>query len=165
MDYPSRFPNGIEAGEIIATGNVSNAKAAFNTTGGFMIKLTNKTGAASVKGTIVDGGTSVNNSFTLCVKDIPDVFGVVYEAGIADGAECWVTISGIAEVLFVGSTTRGQFARGFLTADGGSYIAGYALAENVPTSPFSTDKHFYELGHILESRTGAGLAKCVLHFN
>ncbi len=190
MDYPTRFPNGIICGALEAdsvdstsgtfdslaggvmtgtslavAGQVANTKIMFTAEGGLAVKLTNKTGAPSVKGTIVDASATVNNAFALCVKDVPDVFGAVYEAGVADGSECWVVISGIADVLFTGNTTRGQLARGYLTADGAGYIAGYALAENVPTSPFASDKHFYEIGHVLESRTGAGLAKCVLHFN
>ena len=44
-------------------------------------------------------------------------------------------------------------------------ISGQALNEAVPTSPFATDKHFCEIGHVLETRTGAGLAKVNLHFN
>ena len=38
--------------------------------------------------------------------------GIVYEAGVADGSECWVTVAGIAEVLLVDSvaTTRSWIA-------------------------------------------------------
>ncbi|KKL90587.1 hypothetical protein LCGC14_1903210 [marine sediment metagenome] len=35
----------------------------------------------------------------------------------------------------------------------------------IPTSQFATDKHFMEIGHILENTGGAGLARTVLHFN
>ena len=97
--------------------------------------------------------------------DAPNPIGIIYDDGIADGLEVWVVISGIADVYFVGNTTRGDIARGFLTADGASYVSGQALSEAYPTSPFASDKHFYEIGHVLESRTGAGLAKCILHFN
>lgn len=143
----------------------STDKGKTTTEGGFAVKLTNRTGGASVKGEVVTSGSSYDNSVTKIVKDVPNPIGVFYESGVADGAEAWVVVSGIAEVYFVGNTTRGQLARGFLTADGGSYVTGQALAEAVPTSPFATDKHFYEIGHVLESRTGAGLAKCLLHFN
>jgi hypothetical protein len=126
---------------------------------------TNLTGGVSVKGEVVTAGSAVNNSVTKIVVDIPNPIGVFYESGIADGAEAWVVVSGIADVYFVGNTTRGHIARGFLTADGASYVAGQALSEAYPTSPFASDKHFYEIGHVLEARAGAGLAKCVLHFN
>jgi len=143
-----------------------NEKAAINEYGGYMIKLTNKTGGASVKGEVVSiySATAVDNAVKKIVVDVPDPIGVFYESGVADGSEAWIVVSGIADVYFIGDTTRGYLARGFVSADSG-YVSGQAMAEAVPTSPFATDKHFYEIGHVLESRTGAGLAKCVLHFN
>ena len=141
------------------------SKASTNSSGGFMIKVTNKTGGASVKGEVVTPSSATDNAVIKIVKDVPNPIGVFYESGVADGSEAWVVVAGIADVYFVGNTTRGQLARGFLTADGASYVIGQALAEAVPTPPFDSDKHFYEIGHILESRTGAGLAKCILHFN
>jgi len=95
---------------------------------------------------------------------IPDCIGVFYDSGIADGSEAWIVISGIADIYFWGSTTRGHLARTGLAANTGE-ISGQALSEDIPTSPFATDKHFCEIGHVLESKTGARLAKCVLHFN
>jgi hypothetical protein len=133
--------------------------------GGYGVLLTNATGAPTVKGTVVCASATVDEGFSLIVKDIPDPFGVVYEDGIADGTQCLVIVAGIAEVYFVGNVARKDLARGFLTADGASYVPGQALAEAVPTSPFASDKHFYEIGHAIQSRTGAGLAKCILHFN
>ncbi|MEI6207291.1 MAG: hypothetical protein WCP20_10945 [Desulfuromonadales bacterium] len=132
--------------------------------GGVAVRLTNKTGATSVKGTIVTVSSTTNNAVAKITVDIPTPIGAIYEDGIADGSEVWVVVSGIADVYFIGSTTRGMLARGFVTGDAG-YVSGEALAENAPTSPFATDKHFYEIGHILESRTGAGLAKIIMHFN
>jgi hypothetical protein len=140
-------------------------KCAMNADGGFMVKLTNKTGANSVKGEVVTPDTTANNGAKKIIVDVPNPIGVFYESGIADGAEAWVVVSGIADVYFIGNTTRGHIARGFETADGAGYVTGQAMSEAVPTSPFSVDKHFYEIGHILESRTGAGLSKVVLHFN
>lgn len=143
---------------------IGSERVMFTAEGGLAVKMTNKTGAASVKGEVVTTGSTVDNSVIKVIVDVPNPIGVFYESGVADGAEAWVVVSGIAEVYFIGSTTRGQFARGFITGDAG-YVAGQALAEAVPTAPFATDKHFYEVGHILASRTGAGLAKTVLHFN
>jgi hypothetical protein len=135
-----------------------------NADGGFMVKLTNKTGANSVKGEVVRTSLTQNNAVSKAVDGYPDAIGVFYESGVADGQEAWVVISGIADVYFVGSTTRGQLARTFVAGEAG-YVIGQATSEPVPTSPFASDKHFCEIGHILESRTGAGLAKCILHFN
>jgi hypothetical protein len=139
-------------------------KGAMNADGGFMIKLTNKTGGVSAKGEVVHASSANDNSVIKVTDGVPDAIGVFYESGIADGAEAWVVVSGIADIYFIGSVTRGQFARTFIAGEAG-YVIGQALGEAVPTSPFATDKHFCEIGHILASRTGAGLAKCVLHFN
>jgi len=133
--------------------------------GGLAVLLTNKTGGASVKGEVVGSSSSTNLAVAKIVKDVPDPIGVFYESGIADGSKAWIVVSGVAYVYFVGNATRGHIARGFLTADGASYVTGQAMSEAVPSSPFNVDKHFYEIGHVLESRTGAGLARVVLHFN
>lgn len=134
--------------------------------GGLAVKMTNKTGGASVKGTLVRPytATAINSAVTKIVVDIPDPIGVIYDDGVADGSEVWVVVSGIAQVLFIGNTSLDGLVRWFLTADAW-YISGYALWEALPSSPFATDKHFYEIGHCIEARTWAGLAKCVLHFN
>jgi len=134
-------------------------KCAMNADGGFMVKLTNKTGGASVKGEVVHSNSGQDNSVIKILVDVPDPIGVFYESGIADGAEAWVVVAGIADVYFVGNTTRGQFARGFLTADGASYVTGQALSEALPAAPFTDAKHFFEIGHVLESRVGAGWRK------
>lgn len=133
--------------------------------GGFAVRMINKTGATSVKGYVVDQSSTDDRAVDLIVVDIPDVFGVIWNSGVPDGSYVWVVISGVADVYYIGNTTRKYFARGFLTADGAGYVEGQALAEAVPTSPFASDKHFYEIGHVLESRVGEGLAKTMLHFN
>lgn len=133
--------------------------------GGYAVLLTNRTGGASVKGEVVTASSSYDNSVSKIVVDVPSPIGVFYQSGVANGQPAWVVVSGVADVYFVGSTTRGHLARGFLTSDGAAYVSGQALSEAVPSSPFAADKHFYEMGHVLETRTGAGLAKCILHFN
>jgi hypothetical protein len=132
--------------------------------GGLAAPFINDTGAPSVKGTLVRNSTA-ELGVSRIVVDIPNVIGAIYDDGIPDGEPVRVVVAGIAECLFIGNTLAGQFARGFLTADGAGYISGYGLAEAFPTSPFASDKHFYEFGHILTSRVGAGLAKVNLHFN
>lgn len=128
--------------------------------GGVAVKYT--AGENLVEGNVVRV-TGVN-TVSKIVVDVPDPIEVVYAAASA-GQDVWVVITGIAKVYFVGNTTAGQFARGFLTADGGSYVTGQAICEAVPTAPFASDKHFYEIGHVLETRVGAGLAKTNIHFN
>ena len=138
----------------------------FTDEGGFAIYLINKTGAASVKGTLVDTKASIDNAVNIVGADEPDIVGVVYENGIADGDLVLVVISGVAEVLLEDSTasTRGYWARISITQNGRADITnaappGGGVAE--------IDRHFREIGHCLESK-GAGtdvLAKCILHFN
>jgi hypothetical protein len=71
----------------------------------------------------------------------------------------------MAYVYYTTSTTRGYLARGFVAADGGAFVAGQAFNEAVPSSPFANDKHFYEIGHVVESIASAGLALTLIHFN
>ncbi len=136
----------------------------FTAEGGLAIRLTNKTGAPSIKGYLVTASNATANSCKLVVMGEPDIVGVFYESGVADGSDAWIVVSGIAEVYFSGNTTLEHFARNLMAADGvGS--AGQAISEAVPVAPFATDKHFMEIGHVIEARVGAGLAKIVMHFN
>ena len=132
--------------------------------GGMAVLLINKTGATSIKGYCVTNSDSTADAVKLVVINEPNAIGVFQDSGVADGEHAWVIISGIADVYFWGSTTLGHMARTGMTADTGE-ISGQAISEATPTSPFSVDKHFCEVGHVLEARTGAGLAKCILHFN
>jgi hypothetical protein len=150
-------------GYTLSSTETSTDKIAITDAGGLAIKLTNKTGAASVKGYCVTTG-SADNSVILVPVDVPNCIGVFLEDDVADGDEAWIVVSGIADVYFSVAPTRGYLARTGLTADTGE-VSGQALSEAIPSSPFATDKHFCEIGHILESKAGAGLAKVVLHFN
>lgn len=132
--------------------------------GGLAIWVINDTGGVSFKGAVLETSSSVDNAMSLLGIDDPDPVAVVYDEGVADGERMRVVFSGRAEVFYVGSTTRHQFGRNTVAADVGAE-AGKAIAEAVPVPPFSTDKHFMEIGHLLESRVGAGLALTMLHFN
>lgn len=136
----------------------------FTDLGGVAILMINDTGAPTNKGYLVRPSGAVDNGVVLVAQDIPDVIGIFLNDGVPDGELARVVVSGIAEVYFTGNVTRDQLARGFVSADAG-FVAGQALNEPFPTSPFANDKHFYEIGHTLESRVGAGLAKTNLHFN
>jgi hypothetical protein len=144
-------------------GSFSSAtKTKFTAEGGLAIKLTNKTGTTSVKGTVVSAATGTDNAFILQANEY-DAIGVVYENGIADAAECWVVVAGIAQVLLKDSTaaTRGYIA---LCADtDGRFIATAPSG----SPPIATDTHFKEIGHVIESQNSGTnvLCKCVLHFN
>lgn len=148
----------------VFSGPVIFPKAMITPTGGIAVRLTNRTGNLSVKGEVVMVNSSADNSVSKLTVDSLSPIGVFYEDGIVDGGESWVVVSGIADVYYIGNTTRGHMARGFVTGDAG-YVPGRALSEVYPVAPSATDKHFCEIGHVLESRTGAGLAKTILHFN
>lgn len=132
---------------------------------GPQIRLTNKTGGNTTKGYLVRSDSGVASAFDYVAVNEPDVWGVVYEANIADGSECWVwVVNAVCQVYYIGDVDLKDFARATATGDSDT-TSGRAVAEPAPSSPFATDKHFQEIGHVLESRVGAGLALTLLHFN
>ncbi len=144
--------------------NTNSAFMRFTIEGGLAIKLINKTGAVSIKGTIMEAEGTTDRGCELSGIDDPDPMGIMYDAGIADGDEVWVVVSGIAQVLYSTAVTRATFSRVPVAADGTATI-GRAVNEALPTPPFATDKHFLEIGHPIESIGAAGLALTILHFN
>jgi hypothetical protein len=127
---------------------------------GLQQKLTNRTGAATVKGTLVEASTSYDMAFAVNDANGDHPIGVVYEAGVANGSDAWVwSVGAICQVLLVNSTaaTRGYWAQA------GS-VAGRADITNA--NPNSST-HWGEIGHCLESKTAGTnvLAKITLHFN
>lgn len=123
--------------------------------GGFAIKLTNKTGGNTVAGQLVIASTGTTDAFDTAAASDLNVIGIVLDAGIADGSEAWVVVSGIADVLIdAGGTALGDRMISSATA-------GSADVDNAP----AVAAHFQEIGHCIEARVGAGLARCVLHFN
>lgn len=134
--------------------------------GGIAIKMVNKTGAASVKGTLVAASTSVDYGVRVASAGEVGPVGVIFESGIADGEQVYVVIAGVAEVLLENST---------LATHGNWVVTSSSAAGRVnatATSPPGGDLqaavlHFNEVGHCLESVTAGTnkLAKCVIHFN
>ena len=144
-------------------GDLYNAKVMLTIEGGVAIKLTNKTGSASVKGQLVIADTANNDAVVLAAISDVECFGVFYESGIADGSEVWIVVSGIADVLFEDNhgPTRGDWVATSTTD------AGYAVSQ---ASPAAAPTHFTEIGHCIETVVAGGAgthvaARCVLHFN
>lgn len=134
--------------------------------GGLARLYINQTGETSVAGKWVQMHDSISDAVQLCVINEPDPIGVIFSNGVPVGGYMWVVCSGVAEALFSNAPTAGYLARGFIAADAtASYTAGIFLSEAVPSSPFASDKHFYEGGHIMETKTAEGTAKVNLHFN
>lgn len=153
---------GVFSGAVYGTsGNfsagVGNSYCKITAEGGLAVKLTNKTGAASIKGTIVGVDSAAGNAFDLTAIDANYNLGVVYESGVADGAECWVVVIGIAEVLMKNDATLGQQCRIPLNTDTGE-VAGYAMADAQAATA-----SVYKIGDILETKTADTLCKVLLH--
>ena len=135
----------------------SFSKIKFTGIGGLAVLMTNKSGT-TVAGQLVEvySASAIDDAFKTAVGSSDAVFGIVLVAGIADGNEAWVVTSGIADVLMDG----GGSARGDRLIS--SATAGSADVWNVGGAVAT---HFLEIGHCVETRTGAGLARAVLHFN
>lgn len=141
-----------------------NQKAYITSIGGYAVKLTNRTGANTVAGQLVRADTATNDGVILTAANEDECLGVFLDAGVANAAEAWVIVAGIADVAMQDNTaaTRGNWVMA-------SSEAGYADATNAAT-PGLLVAHMREIGHCIETvaATGAGthiLARCVLHFN
>ena len=139
------------------------AKFKITPEGGYAVRLINKTGTTTIKGSLVDlAGGTIDESFTLTEADDFDCGGVVYDSGVPDGGLCWVVISGIADVLLQNSlgSTRGNWVRTSTTT------VGRADASNA-APPGLVLQHFAEIGHCLQTVTAGTdkLCRVLLHFN
>jgi hypothetical protein len=155
------FSSTLGAAGISSTTFFVNPKMKITAEGGFAVSLTNKTGAPSVKGTIVSISTGTDNAFALSAVNASGVVGVVYEAGKADAAECFVVVKGIAETLFTNNVTHGMYARAPITADTDE-VAGKAVGAAIPAATFNTDAYLARFGFVLESKNAGSLAKVLL---
>lgn len=142
-----------------------NDKIGFTPEGGLAVKYKYNI-TTPLKGHVVRVSTSADDTVALSAPDSVDPIGVLYSGTPDSDGYLPVVVSGRAKVLFVnsGGVTRRQFARVTVSADTGA-VAGYAIGEAAPTPPLATDKHFQELGHVLETTGAAGLATVNLHQN
>lgn len=154
-------------GDITQNGTgrfIESSKFKMTSIGGYAIKLTNKTGGNTVQGQTVKADTATDDGVILTAADDNECFGVFLDAGIADDAEAWVVIAGIADVAMGDdeAATHGNWV------ETNSAEAGYADATS--GSPAAAPQHFNEIGHCIETVAAGGggthiLARCVLHFN
>jgi len=148
----------LEHGDVIALGYDSATNER-----GFLIKMINRTGGASVKGTLVALSTSVDKEVIKQANEY-DTIGVVQEAGIAEGSEMWVWMNGsVCQVLYK-DTVAAVHGNILLAAD----TDGRCIDATNPGSGLpATDTHFKECGHVLESKDAGTnvLALAILHFN
>jgi hypothetical protein len=134
-------------------------KFKFTAEGGQAIRLINKTGSNSVKGSVVTAGSSVDFSFVLSSASSINPIGVVYEDGIPDGNYTWVVIFGIAQVLI----ENGVAINANDWAGVSNSVAGRAYGA---ISPPAAPAHDQEIGHFIESKIAGTdvLASAVLHY-
>ena len=136
-----------------------NSKLGISTEGALCVRLTNRTGGNSVQGEAVIADAANDNSFAQAGIGAVNPLGAVYEAGIANGAECWVQVAGIVMGLVStdGAAVRGNWV-GMSTTQAGRFDMSQGSPPAAPT-------HFNECGHCLESKASGQLAKFVMHFN
>lgn len=147
---------GAVIGDSAAFVNACGA-AALNSTGA----ITNPKAKITAEGSIVSLSTGTDNAFALSAIDASGVVGVVYEAGKADAAECFVVVKGIAETLFTNNVTHGMYARAPVAADTDE-VAGSAVGAAIPANTFNTDVYLARFGFVLESKNAGTLAKVLL---
>lgn len=125
--------------------------------GGYAVKLINRTGHTSVKGEVVIASTTADGEVNLTPTSSEMPFGIVYNAGVAEGSAIWVVVAGIAEVLYDASAiTRGNWVQtSALTAGRADGSSGSSPG----VAPFR------EIGHAIASASGNALGKIVIHFN
>lgn len=129
--------------------------------GGFAVRMINKTGANSVKGTIVMASTTTNNAFQSAGTDQIDPIGAVYDSGVADGSYCYVVVGGIAEVLMEDNVAAVN--EYWVRTSSNQAGRAYMIANSPPTQTI----HFQEIGHCIEAKVAGTnvLAKIIMHFN
>lgn len=156
--------NGTDLAFTSSDGFDFKSKMKLTAIGGYAIKLTNTTGAVTVKGQTVKADTATDDAVILTAADDDECFGVFLDAGVADDAEAWVVIAGIADVAMGDNelATHGNWV------ETNSTEAGYADATS--TTPAAAPQHFNEIGHCIQNVAAGGggthiLARCVLHFN
>lgn len=120
--------------------------------GGFAVKLTNKTGSASVKGSLLKASGTYDNSVALCGAGDRNIAAFMYSDGVADGSDVWVVTAGVAQAKMAsGSTaTRGQHCVISSTEN------GRARSMSDPG-----DSEFF-CGRFLESVSAGGLARIII---
>jgi len=147
----------------LVTGN-DNIK--FTDEGGLAISLLNKTGSASVKGTVLISSTSTDSAVAVAPGDSYSPMGVMYESGIADGEYCWVVVSGLVDVLIKDGTAavHGNWV-GMSDTNGRADATSVAPPDGGLLEGLI--EHMKEIGKSMQSKSSGTdvLCRCNLHFN
>jgi hypothetical protein len=130
---------------------------------GLLIKFINRTGASSVKGLLISASTTTDKEVIKQINEY-DCFGIIQEAGVAEGSEMWCWMNGsVCQVMFKDGVTpaHGEVA---MCADTDGRADRFA---NPGSGLPAIDTHLKEIGHIMESKSSGTdvLALVCLHFN
>jgi hypothetical protein len=132
---------------------------------GMQVRLTNRTGGTSVKGTLLECSGTYNRAVATAAADAPDVVHVCAESGIADGSEVWCwCVGSVCQVLLQNSTaaTRDYWVRTSTSAAGRADATNSAPPGGTITA---LEGHFDEVGHALESKTAGTDVLALISFH
>lgn len=153
-------------GNAVLGWNVNSAFMKFTFEGGLAVKMLNKTGSNSVKGTVVYLSTTTERAVDINPADEDEAMGIIYDDDIADGEFVWIVIQGIVDILIQDgqTTTVGFWVRTSITQAGRADITNAGPPGGGVTE---IDRHFRELGHCQETKSSGTdvLARCIIHFN
>jgi len=141
------------------TSRLGTGGSGFTAEGGFYQTFINKTGANSIKGTIVSASLTTDDGVYTAPANTIMPIGIIYENGISDGSLVKVVVNGKAEVLLKnGLASSNGYWCGVSDTAGRMYQAA--------TAP-STTEHNREIGHSIEAvESGVDvLSMIVVHFN
>jgi hypothetical protein len=142
------------------TSRLGTGGAGFTVEGGFYQTLINKTGANSVKGTIVAASLSTDNAVYIAPADSVMPIGIIYENNIADGSLVKVVVNGKAQVLLKDgiASTNGYWC-GVSDTNGRMYQEA--------TTPTTTPELSRKIGHSIEAVSSGldVLSTIIVHFN
>jgi len=125
--------------------------------GGFYITGINGMGYKLNKGLLVKTSLTTDLTFVIAVENDYNISGVIYE-DVESGGLCKVIVSGPADVYFNSNgATRENYVRMSKSADTGYTDNGRAQSDSI-----SRVDPLRLLGWVFESRSGEGLARCIL---
>lgn len=137
-------------------------KKYFSNYGSPLTTVINKTGSASVKGTLVAVHNSIDRAVRIPVAPY-DIVGVVYTNGIADGGEIKIITGGLAEILLVDGTASGSAH--WMRASSDAYGRGVCTTDPTGLGALTADDHFKEIGHSIQAVSAGTNKLCLTIFH
>lgn len=150
LGYSLTFCMVVSASDWIIARLFTETRSMLTPEGGTAVRVINKTGSASVKGTVVGASSTTDDAFETVAANGVDPIGAVYENGVADGDYCWIVRHGRCQVLLEDSTaaTRDYWAKVSDTQAGRADITNAAPPGGTIVA---LEDHFSELGHGAEN--------------